>query len=423
MKIRKHSGVISTLLFSIITSSGILLMTPLILENYGRNIYILWSISNSICALLYIFDFGITSVASQKFLSFFKNTKIFSKDSWVAFLRFHSKVLILASLSLLTIFFLQIYFQKNLRISISSVAIFLITILSTLTTVICHQQIIKYQIKENYYLALSILSVTKFFETILVIFLLFISVNFITICASILAVRCLQLLVLQRLSKMSFHEKNKNLNAQKGPEFKPNIFMGTIFYSASSVLGIHATFLLQSVLMNPNQIVTVLITRMIASPIRILADSLAIGNFDKFLKKAILNPNAKSSFTQMFLIRESWVLILFTMPFTAIVNFLGGDLVDFLSSGQLQVDFVLLNLFCLATVLDGLIVIFMQFRIAKGMQHGIGLMYLATTILGLISILIFVPYLDLYAGAASIILCNLLFISVKLFSKGLKFEN
>jgi hypothetical protein len=39
--------------------------------------------------------------------------------------------------------------------------------------------------------------------------------------------------------------------------------------------------------MNPNQIVTVLITRMIASPIRILADSLAIGNFDKFLKKAI----------------------------------------------------------------------------------------------------------------------------------------
>ena len=175
--------------------------------------------------------------------------------------------------------------------------------------------------------------------------------------------------------------------------------------------------------MNPNQIVTVLITRMIASPIRILADSLAIGNFDKFLKKAILNPNAKSSFTQMFLIREYWVLILFTMPFTAIVNFLGGDLVDFLSSGQLQVDFVLLNLFCLATVLDGLIVIFMQFRIANGMQHGIGLMYLATTILGLISILIFVPYLDLYAGAASIILCNLLFISVKLFSKGLKFEN
>jgi len=423
MKIREHSGVISTLLFSIITSSGILLMTPLILQNYGSNIYILWSISNSICALLFIFDFGITSVASQKFLSFFKNTKTFSKDSWVAFLRFHSKVLILASLSLLTFFFLQIHFQKNLRISISSVAIFLIILLSTLITVICHQQIIKYQIKENYHLALLILTVTKFFETILSLFLLFISVNFIAICASILAIRCLQLLVLQRLSKMSFHEKNKNLNAQKGPEFKLNIFMGTIFYSASSILGIHATFLLQSVFMNPNQIVTVLITRMVASPIRILADSLAIGNFDKFLKKAGLNPNAKSSFTQMVLLREHWVLILFTMPFTAIVNFLGGDLVDFLSNGQLQVDFVLLNLFCLATVLDGLIVIFMQFRVAKGMQHGIGLMYLATTILGLISILIFVPYLDLYVDAVSIILCDLLFISVKFFSKGLKFEN
>jgi len=74
-------------------------------------------------------------------------------------------------------------------------------------------------------------------------------------------------------------------------------------------------------------------------------------------------------------------------------------------------------------VLDGLIVIFMQFRIAKGMQHGIGLMYLATTVLGLISILIFVPYLDLYVDAVSIILCDLLFISVKFFSKGLKFEN
>lgn len=423
MKIRKHSGVISALLLSIITSSGILLMTPLILQNYGRNIYILWSISNSICALLYIFDFGITSVASQRFLSFFKNEKTFSKASWVAFLRFHSKVLTLASLSLLTVFFLQIHFETHLQISISTFSIFLITILSTLITIICHQQIIKYQLKENYHLALLILTVIKFFETILSIFLLFISINFITICASILAVRCLQLLVLQRLSKMSFHEKNKHLNAQIGPEFKLNSFMGTISYSASSLLGIHATFLLQSVFMNPNQIVTVLITRMVASPIRILADSLAIGNFDKFLKEARLKANAKSSFTQVVLIREYWVLILFTIPFTAIVNFLGGGLVNFLSNGQLQVDFVLLNLFCLATVLDGLIVISMQFRIAKGMKHRIGLMYLATTILGLLSILIFVPYLDLYAGAASIILCNLLFISVKFFSKGLKFEN
>ena len=423
MTVRKHSGVISTLLFSIITSSGILLMTPLILQNYGKSIYILWSISNSICALLYIFDFGITSVASQKFLSFFKNTGIFSKDYWTAFLHLHSKFLVLASLLLLIIFLFQIYFQKNLRISISSVAIFLITMLSTLTTIVCHQQIIKYQIKENYHLALAILTVTKLFETMLVVLLLFIAVDFITICASLLAVRCLQLLVLQRLSNMSFNEKNNNLNTHMGLEFKPNIFMGSILYSASSILGIHATFLLQSIFMNPNQTITVLITRMVASPIRIFADSLAIGNFDKFLRKSILNPSAKSKRTEMVLIREHWVLILFTIPYIVIANFLGRDIVGFLSNGQLQVNFVLLNLFCIATVLDGLIVIFMQFRIAKGLQYGIGLMYLATTIVGLIVLLILIPYLDLYAGAASIILCNLLFMSLKFFSKGLKFEN
>jgi hypothetical protein len=222
---------------------------------------------------------------------------------------------------------------------------------------------------------------------------------------------------------MSFNEKNNNLNTHMGLEFKPNIFMGTIFYSASSVLGIHATFLLQSVFMNPNQIVTVLITRMVASPIRIFADSLAIGNFDKFLRKSILNPSTKSKRTEMVLIREHWVLILFTIPYIVIANFLGRDIVGFLSNGQLQVNFVLLNLFCIATVLDGLIVIFMQFRIAKGLQYGIGLMYLATTIVGLIVLLILIPYLDLYAGAASIILCNLLFMSLKFFSKGLKFEN
>ena len=423
MKIKKHSGVISTLIFSFITSFGILLMTPIILQNYGQNIYILWSISNSICALLYIFDFGITSVASQKFLSIFKNTGIFSKDSWAAFLRLHFKVLILASISLIIIFLLQIYFQKNLRISFSSFAIFLLTILSTLTTIICHQQIIKYQIKENYHMALYILSVTKLFETTLVIFLLFIAVNFVAICTSLLAVRCLQLLVLQRLSKMSFHEKNKNLNAHKGPEFKSSIFMGPILYSASSVLGIHATFLLQSIFMNPSQTVTVLITRMVASPIRIFADSLAIGNFDKFLNNSILDPSTKSRRTEMFLMREHWVLILFSIPYIAIANLLGRDLVDFLSSGQLQANFVLLNLFCIATVLDGLIVIFMQFRIAKGLQQWIGLMYLAATILGFIVLVILVPYLDLYAGAASIIVCNLLFISRKFFSKGLKLEN
>lgn len=423
MKIKKHSAVVLMLLFSIITSSGILLTTPLILRNYSGATYILWSISNSICALLFIFDFGITSVASQKFLSFFKNAKIFSKDSWIAFLRFHSKVLIISSLSLLTIFLLQIYFQNNLPISISSVTVFLFTILSTVLTIIGHQQIIKYQIKDNYHTALSILTVTKLLETILVIVLLYLAVNFIAICASILAVRCFQLLVLQRLSKESFYEDNNNSNAQMELEFTLKIFKGSIFYSASSVLGIHATFLLHSVYMNTNQIVIVLITRMIASPIRIFADSLAIGNFDKFLRKSMLNSHTKSSFTEMVLTREYWALTLFTIPFTAIANFLGSNLVNFLTNGQLQVDFVLLNLFCLANWLDGLIVIFMQLRISKGMEHGIGQLYLATTFLGFIFIFIFVPYLDLYAGAASIIFCNVLFISMKLFSTGFKFEN
>ena len=412
MKIGKHSGVISTLLFSAITSVGILVMTPLILQNYGNSIYILWSISNSICALLFIFDFGITSVASQKFLNFFRNSGVFSRESWAAFLRLHSKVLILVSLFLLLVFILQTYYQKSLQTSISSFLIFLITMFSTLTTVICHQQIIKYQIKENYQLALTILTLTKLFETILVIWLLCISVNFIAICASVLAVRYLQLLALKQFSKSSFQQNHQEGIAAKGPEFGSSIFIGSILYSASSVLGIHTTFLLQSIFMNPNQTVTVLITRMVASPIRIFADSLAIGNFDKFLRKSLFHSDTKRNPKEMVLTREHWMLILFAVPYIGVANLFGRDLIVFLAHGQLQVNFLLLNIFCLATTLDGVIVIFMQFRIAKGIQYGIGLSYLATTILGLILLLIFIRYLDLYVGAASIVVCDLLFISL-----------
>jgi hypothetical protein len=421
MKIKKHSGVISTLLFSIITSFGILLMTPLILQNYGQNIYIVWSISNSICALLFIFDFGITSVASQKFLGFFKNTGIFSKDSWTTFLRLHSTILLSASLLLLIIFSFQISFQNNLQTSINSVVIFLITMFSTLATIVCHQQVVKYQIKENYHLALITLTVTKIIETFLVLLLLYIQVDFITVCTSILLVRCLQFLMLKQFSKKIFAENN--INSHKKLVFKPSIFFGPILYSTSSVLGIHATFLLQSIFLNPHQTVTVLITRMLASPIRILADSLAIGNFDKFLNKPIPIPNSESSLKKRVLIREYWVLILFTVPYTLSANVFGNDLVDFLSKGQLQVNYVLLNLFCLSTVLDGLIVLFMQFRISKGMHYGLGMTYLTTTITGLILLLICIPYIDLYAGAVSIIFCNLLFMSHRLFSKGSKNEN
>ncbi len=423
MIIRKHSAVISTLLFSVTTSGGILLMTPLIIQNYGKSLYILWSVSTSICALLFIFDFGITSVASQKFLSHFKKTGTFTIQSWKLFLRFHSKILISVALLLLTIFILQTHFEKNLSMSLNYLTIFLITIVSTLITILCHQQIIKFQIGDNYQTSLTFITLIKLFETLLTLLLLILAINFVTICLSILAVRSFQFFLLRRYSRLSFEIGASFELNQKDPSFSLRYFMGPILYSSSSVLSIHATFLIQSVFMNPNQTVTVLITRMIASPIRIVADSLAIGNFDKLIRRSIVITTSKSTSKPTSLIYDHLVLFVVTTPYVVIANFLGQPLIDFLSSGQLEVNFLLLNLFCLATLLDGMIVIFMQYKISGGMHYGIGFTYFVTTILGFAMLLVLIQYIDLYAGVISIIICDLLFVSIRVLTQEAKNEN
>jgi hypothetical protein len=423
MMLRKHSGVISTLVFSIITTLGVLFMTPLVLQNYGSKLYILWSISNSVCALLFILDFGITSVASQKFLTLFERTGVFSRDTWREFIRFHSKTLALASIFLLAIFILQIYLQKNLQFSLYYLTIFILTVVSTLITILCHEQIIKYQIRNRYQTALNLITFFKLFELLLTLLMLFLAVNFIVICLSVVLIRCFQLVLLQSSTKMLFQKDNLIRVIHPGNTFPLRIFVGSMLYSSSSVLGIHATFLLQSIFMNPNETVTLLITRMIASPIRIFADSLAIGHFDGLLRKTLHSTNTEPTHKPKSVILDHLVLFSFTTAYFVFANLFGHALINFLSSGQLELNSLLLNLFCLATMLDGMIVIFMQFRISSGMQHRIGFSYLLTTILGLIMLLILVQHLDLYAGVISIIFCDLLFVLIRIFTQESKSEN
>lgn len=419
MKLTKNLGVITTLLFSIITSSGVMLMTPQILHNYGITIYILWSISSSIAALLFIADFGITSVASQKFLFFFKTSGIFPKTLWKSFVLFHSKILFLMSMILITIFSLQIYFDKNLEFTLNFLVIFLIIILSTLMSVISHQQIIKFQINNNYQRALNIITFTKLLETTLTLWLVFMGINFIIVCSSTFVLRYLQFKVLQRLSMRNFQSIMQIQDEYEEPKFVLRFFLGSILYSASSVLGIHATFLIQSIFMSPEQTLTLLVTRMLASPIRILADSIAIGNFDNFLKKSVLKLGSNSSREEKILVPELWTLVFFTLPFMLIANTFANIFVTFLSHGQLRANFLLLNLYCISTLLDGMIVIYMQLRISKGLQSKIGVTYLGTTTLGFSFLLIFGQILGLYAGVTSIILCNLVFTVIAL-RKGVK---
>ena len=145
-RIRTNAGFLANLTFSIFSVIGIFITTPLIIRNYDQDIYLLWSIVNSICGLLFILDFGITSVASREFLKSAGNPSEFSWSRWTRFRIFHNKILAIGTLFLLIIFYFQWQHKNLVGFSIENIFVFFFILVGTVATILSHQQIIKFQI-------------------------------------------------------------------------------------------------------------------------------------------------------------------------------------------------------------------------------------------------------------------------------------
>jgi O-antigen/teichoic acid export membrane protein len=153
---------------------------------------------------------------------------------------------------------------------------------------------------------------------------------------------------------------------------------------------------------------------MIVSPIRIFADAQAIGSFDKFMRTSLTGYNKEQKIRgkAQFL----WKLLAaFSVLYFIVIFYLSETVVDFISHGHLLPNLALILLFGFSTFLDGAIVIYMQIAISSGNQGKSGVSYFLFTLLGLILLPLLILFRAIYAGAISIILCDLFFIFSQLY--------
>jgi hypothetical protein len=407
ISVRQHVGFFANVTLTLSTIVGVFLMTPLIIRTYGQGIFLAWSLINSACGLMFIVDFGITSVMARKFHEIFQKTSNFSRRNWKDFLNFHAVIICTGSGFVIVIFLVQSSFGNVFRLSAQSFLVFIFTLTATLASIASHQQVLKFQILGRYSQVLTLLAFFKIIETGVVFLLINWRPPFVGIPFTVALIHILQFLVLRNLSNRWMFNDAEDTSSIQTLDFRRLNFVSSVLYSASSILGIHATFILQSLFLAPKQVLTVLICRMMSSPIRIFADSLAIGNFDKFIRKSLANDSKQIEHKKSW---ELWLLLLgFSGIYILLINLIGDFLFTFLSQGQSTSSLILLNLFCIATILDGAIVIYMQIAISAGSLDRAGSTYFLLTISSLILLVSFIQPIGIYAGVASIIFCDLLF--------------
>jgi hypothetical protein len=157
------------------------------------------------------------------------------------------------------------------------------------------------------------------------------------------------------------------------------------------------------------------------SPIRILSDALATGNFDKFIRSSLqIAPTIRKTSRPMVGLFK--ILVLFASGYLLLLIFAGSFLMDLISYGESNLNLALLILFGAATLLDGAIVIYMQASIANGTQGSKGTLYFSLTLLSLFLLIFLVEILGIYGGVLSILLCDIVFFVFIAFSKLFRFQ-
>jgi hypothetical protein len=415
-KIRSNAGFLSNLMFSLTSIVGTFLLTPIIIKAYGKEVFILWSIVNSICALLFIVDFGITSVASRQFLKAHQHSRLFSWRTWRNYLYFHNKIIAISSL-ILTAGFLTQMNHKNFNVeNLQNLLIFIFTLMGTIATILSHQQIIKFQVFDGYSTSLAILTMVKIFETAVTLFLMRLELNFSLITFLIASLHFMQLLVLKSVSKGRLPQRKSEKIVAADISFKISNYISTVLYSASSVFGIHATFIIQSLILNSNQVLIIVLSRMIVSPIRIFSDALAIGNFDKLIRTSIgFKPTNLRTYMPVANLYK--ILVLFSTSYLLALYFLGNFIINFISQGTSNLNVMLLFLFGLANIMDGAIVIYMQNSISNGSQGNKGVVYFVITLISMFLLIFLIDMVGIYGGAISILICDLSFFLLMVFAK------
>lgn len=403
----------------VLTIIGVLspvILTPLYIRNFGQEDYSRISIIFSLCAFVLVADYGLHQAASAHLIKIFRADNYFSINIWKQYSKIVIKTFVGIFILLLVYFIHLIETQPNFWFGLNfPVFIFIIFAGSTAMSLFHHALLIKFQIKDNFGRGLRILSLFRLSEIILQGIFLYFKIELVFFAILTIVFRLLSTLFFWVLANQSLNNETMNLvnesNHKKIPLIKDSV--GKAIFNFANLLSLHGTILIASLWISPSILFSILIARMIASPFRILADSVIHGGLPRF---TVYFQKLNNFQLRRVFISNRFILFLGSCTslflFIILTLFIGPLLWSYFSYGVGEFPRVLTLAFIFSTLLDSISAVIAMLGIASSQSDRIQYFFLASSLITLGLQIIFRNILGAYAIPISLVIGDLIFILI-----------
>jgi hypothetical protein len=367
-----------------IASLAQFLMVPLFLASLGQSGYATWLTINSYTAFILMSDFGLLVVVTVYLTNSVTSRNVFVSDIWSRCRLLTLRLSVIIATLVFAIYWGIGYFLKgNVSGRKTEIIVFIFLAILAIFSIWQHILLSNFQIHDKYGQAMSYLAIIRLVEVSVICILLTLKIQILELSFAYLVVRGMLTLILwQKLRLVQAHPLHVLENAPAGT-FRGliNPSIGIAALNFASMLGIHGSFLVSTLWLNPRDLITLAIARMIASPIRMLSSALLIGTFPDFIKRDMA-PDRDLHLTPLNKARSHFylVFIAIVLSTSVIIIFLSPLLWSFLSAGSLDYVISLILLFTVATILDAMIGLLAQAYVSRNQAHKIGYLYLTVTL-------------------------------------------
>lgn len=405
--------VISHLLLTSVGVFSQLLIAPLYIRDFGQQGYSRISIILSLCAFALISDYGLYITASNRLVQIFKTEGYFALVLWRKYLRSVFLVFIVVAPILYLYFITSATKNPKLWEGLKhETIIFLLFLGAASTSLIQHSLLIKYQLIDNFGRGLRILAILRLAEVSILAICLYLKMNLVVFAIVTFFVRALSTAFIFMLTRRLLDvQKVKSQALVVGDGFI--LFRQSVpkaLFNLANLLGLHGTMLVASLWIEPRLLFSMLIARMITSPVRFLSDSLINGglprltnHFRKLGDRSEMVGKASNNFRVVVFACLGFIILF------AGTSILGPILWRYLSLSHAGYPRVLILFFLVSTYLDAVSAVMAMLGIARHKDDRIQYVYFASTILALVLQYVMRYWWGVYSVPVSLLIGDLAF--------------
>ena len=392
------------------TSLGQLLLTPLYISRFGATDYAIWLLLTAYSSFVVLADFGLSTAVIVKMK---RNIAALNLNLWHQFMKF--TFILALCISCLVFVLVYEYFRRighqfhNFEFYSIITLLFIILSFQTLRQ---HNYLYQMQMLDAYDKGMRTLFLVRICEISTIALALSFKADIFKVLITNIVLRELFFILtksteirLKRLSKLEISSEDGAIRLLIKPA------MGNGFIALSVILGIHGSFALAATWLDSKSLIALGLSRMLVSPVRLIAGSLLQGSLPHFiaLESETTRPPSSRFFSKYLIVS---ILLIFS---SAVCVILASNLIwGFLARNSVPFSRELVLWLMVSVIADALCVIRMQLPTARNQNFRLGSLYFFATVSSLFLQVLLSERLNLLAVPIAILVTDLFFLIITL---------